>query len=150
MSPTNLSAVEATLVRHTIQIAASRETVFEFLIKPELMIKWMGISADLEPQPGGKFKLQMNSDDIALGEYSIGEAPARVVFSWGWQNAALVPPGSSKVEITLSEKDGGTFVELLHTGLHPEKLELHKQGWNYCLSRLGPAAMGEDPGPWKM
>ncbi len=47
------SVTEATEVVGELAIAARPETVWEFLIDPEKATRWMGIGAELEPQPGG-------------------------------------------------------------------------------------------------
>jgi uncharacterized protein YndB with AHSA1/START domain len=43
------------IVEREIFIAASPETVFEFLIDPALMAHWIGEEHELDPHPGGIF-----------------------------------------------------------------------------------------------
>jgi uncharacterized protein YndB with AHSA1/START domain len=91
----------------------------------------------------------MNSDNVALGEYVVVEPPARVVFTWGWEGDAAVPPGSTTVEITLQEDEGGdgTILRLRHSGLPDERAaESHAEGWTKYVDRLSTAAFGGDPG----
>ena len=72
-----------------------------------------------------------------------------MVFTWGWEDGEF-PPGSSRVEITLTEVDGATLVRLVHSGLPTEHREANAAGWDHYLPRLSAAASGADPGldPW--
>jgi uncharacterized protein YndB with AHSA1/START domain len=132
------------------RIAASREEVFVYLTDPAKYTRWMGTAAELDPRPGGVYRVRMNSDNVALGEYVAVEPPARVVFTWGWEGNPAVPPGSTTVEITLQEDEegDGTILRLRHSGLPDERAaESHREGWTKYVQRLSVAALGGDPGP---
>jgi uncharacterized protein YndB with AHSA1/START domain len=73
------------VVEVEVRIAASPETVFDFLVDPDRLIQWMGRSAELEPRPGGAFRCDINGRDVASGEYVEVEPPSRAVFTWGWE-----------------------------------------------------------------
>jgi uncharacterized protein YndB with AHSA1/START domain len=90
----------------------------------------------------------LNGKDIAEGEYLELDPPNRLVISWGWQGEGHpVPPGSSRVEVTLTQEGEGTMLRLIHSGL-PEGTESgHEQGWDMFLPRLAVVATGGDPGP---
>ena len=45
-------------VTASIEIAAEPERVFEYFTRSELMLRWMGERAQLEPAPGGAFPEQ--------------------------------------------------------------------------------------------
>jgi uncharacterized protein YndB with AHSA1/START domain len=140
----------ATVVEREIRIAARRETVFEFFTDPEKMVVWKGRDADLDPRPGGMYRVEMADRIVARGEYVEVDPPSRVVFTWGWEQASgakAVPPGSSRVEVTLDPDGDGTLVRLRHLDLPEEARELHGQGWDVYLARLEVAAAGGDPGP---
>ena len=47
------AATDTTVYERTLAIDASPETVWEFLVDPEKLMRWKGINADLDPQPGG-------------------------------------------------------------------------------------------------
>jgi uncharacterized protein YndB with AHSA1/START domain len=101
----------ATVVEREIRIAARPETVFEFFVDPEKMVQWKGRTAELDPRPGGVYRVEINEQAIARGEYVEIEAPSRVVFTWGWEGQEsgehAVPPGSSRVEIELTPVGDG-------------------------------------------
>ena len=131
-----------------VHIAARPETVFSFFTDPAKMVRWMGIDATLEPQPGGVYRVSINGRDIANGRYVEVVPHARVVFSWGWEaEGNPVPPGSSTVEISLVEDIDGTILTLSHLGLPEEQQQGHREGWDHFLVRLVTVAEGGDPGP---
>lgn len=134
-------------VRLTQRIAAPRETIFEFLVDPELVVRWMGTAVDITPEPGGQFWLDVNGNDIATGSYVEVVPPERVVFTWGWEGSTDVPPGSSTVTITLEADGDDTVVELLHGGLPGGPADEHAKGWTPILARLASAATGGHPDP---
>jgi uncharacterized protein YndB with AHSA1/START domain len=141
----------ATVVEREVRIAARPETVFDFFIDPEKMRQWKGRKAELDPQPGGVYRVEISEQAIASGEYVEVEAPSRVVFTWGWEGQETgehaVPPGSSRVEVDLVPDGEGTLVRLRHFNLPEQSREIHGQGWDLYLGRLARAAGGEDPGP---
>jgi uncharacterized protein YndB with AHSA1/START domain len=131
----------------TERIRATPDEVFDFLVEPEKLLRWMGTEADIDPRPGGKFWLNVTGDDVAVGSYIEVDRPNRVVFTWGWDNSADVPPGSSTVTFTLSVDGDETIVELTHSGLPMGQGDEHRNGWAYFLPRLGAAAIGLNSGP---
>jgi uncharacterized protein YndB with AHSA1/START domain len=142
----------ATVVEREIRIAARPEIVFEFFVDPEKMKQWKGRQAELDPRPGGIYRVEINEQAIARGEYVEIDAPSRVVFTWGWEGQEAgdgehaVPPGSSRVEVDLTPDGDGTLVRLRHFDLPEQSREIHGEGWDLYLGRLAKAAAGEDPG----
>ena len=85
-----------------VRIAASPSTVFSFLKDADGIAQWFGSSVEMDPQPGGIIRIDINGRDIAKGEIVEIVAPERIVFTFGWEaDGHPVPPGSSTVEITL-------------------------------------------------
>jgi uncharacterized protein YndB with AHSA1/START domain len=140
-------------VEREVRIAARPETVFQFFVDPEKQVLWMGRRAELDPRPGGTYRVEISDEIIASGEFLELDAPSRVVYSFGWEGQQAgegehgVPPGSSRVEITVEPDGDGTLVRLRHFGLPDEAREIHGQGWRLYLDRLAIAASGGDPGP---
>lgn len=133
-------------------IAARPETVFEFFTDPEKQVLWMGRRAELDPRPGGIYRVEISDQIVGSGEFLEVHAPTRVVFSFGWEGQEAgqgehgVPPGSSRVEVTLAPEGEGTLVRLRHLDLPEQAREMHGQGWQLYLDRLQIAATGGDPG----
>ena len=139
---------EGTVIDKQVRIKADREQVFQFLIDPEKMSRWMGQNVTLDPKPGGKYRIDLNGRDIMLGEFLEVDPPSKVVMSFGWEGEdASVPAGSTKVEILLISEGDDTTVRLRHYGLTPEQAESHTEGWVHYLDRLAVAGVGKDPGP---
>ena len=61
---------EPLVVRREVQIAAPPATVFAFLTDPEKILRWMGTEATVEPHPGGLYLVNVNSKDIARGQFT--------------------------------------------------------------------------------
>lgn len=131
----------------TERVKAGPDRVFDFLVDPEQMLRWMGTEADIDARPGGRFWLNVTGTDIASGSYVEVDRPNRVVFTWGWEGSDEVPPASSTVTITLTADGDETIVELRHDGLPDGQIETHGEGWNYFVDRLAAVAEGRDPGP---
>jgi uncharacterized protein YndB with AHSA1/START domain len=140
--------VEAEAVVREIWIGAPPETVFAYLVDAEKFARWKGRSADLDPTPGGRFRVTIDGQNTAAGRYLEIQPFRRVVFTFGWEGeGSPLPPGASTVEITLVPEDSGTRLRLRHWGL-PEALRArHAEGWEHYLPRLASAASGSDPGP---
>ncbi len=132
----------------TQRIEAPAEVVFDLLTDPEGYASWMGTDVTLVPRPGGTYRCGIRDGLAAAGEFVEVDRPRRVVFTWGWEDHPLVPPGSSRVEIDLAEQDGTTTVTLTHHGLpSDEERSNHGEGWRLYLDRLATVGTGGDPGP---
>ena len=145
------AATDTTVYERTLAIDASPETVWEFLVDPEKLMRWKGINADLETQPGGIFRCEVIPGHIARGEYVEIDKPNKLVFTWGWDGSDDVPPGSSTIEIELASDGDGTSLRFVHKDLpNAEAIASHAHGWDHYLPRLETAAGGGDPGddPW--
>ena len=145
------AATDTTVYERTLAIDASPETVWEFLVDPEKLMRWKGINADLDAQPGGTFRCEVIPGHIARGEYVEIDKPNRLVFTWGWDGSEDVPPGSSTIVIELASDGDGTSLHFVHKDLpNAEAIASHAHGWDHYLPRLEIAAAGGDPGedPW--
>ena len=129
-----------------IDIDAPIEEVFRHLTESSAMVDWMGQYATLEPAPGGRFEVDINGIPIR-GSYLEVDAPHRVVVSWGAAGNDALPPGSSRVEFTLTATSAGTRLRLVHADLPDEEVAKHGIGWGHFLGRLAAAASGADAGP---
>ena len=146
---------DTTSVEREVTIAASPETVWEFLVDPDKATRWMGLTASFDPSPGGEYRVGVIPGHTAAGEFVELDPPRRLVFTWGWEpgheGASAVPPGSSTIEIELVPSGEGTILRFRHHGLPDTKAaESHGHGWDHYLERLVIAARGDDPGedPW--
>lgn len=128
-------------------VAATPDTVFQFLVDSERVGRWLGTAIDIDPRVDGRFWMNANGRDVASGRYREVVRPERVVFTFGWEGSDEVPAGSTTVTITLEPtSDGTTMVHLRHDGLPGGPADEHRGGWTYFLGRLSVAAAGGDPG----
>jgi uncharacterized protein YndB with AHSA1/START domain len=128
-------------------VPAPPHEVFRWLVRPELLVRWIGIDAQLEPRPGGRFRFQITEGQWCSGRYLEVIPGRRVVVTWGWESGVIpVPPGSSTVTVDLVEHPEGTLVHLVHSDLAPELRRLHAEGWAQFLPRLAAVVAGRDPG----
>ena len=126
-------------VTATTRIDAPPEAVFPYFTDPALIVTWMGDHADLDPQPGGVFAVDMGTSP-ARGNYVAIEPPTRVVFTWGMPGNETMPAGSTTVEVILTADGDQTVVSLTHYGLADDDRPGHKKGWDAFLGAL-PAAV---------
>jgi uncharacterized protein YndB with AHSA1/START domain len=131
--------IRSDLIVATEHINAPPEVVFPYFTDPLLIVKWIGDRAELDPQPGGVFLLDMG-EVVARGAYNSVEPPYRVAFSWGVSGIDALPPGGSTVEVVLTPDGDGTMVVLTHRGLPSTHIGDHRAGWEHRLGRLRVAA----------
>ena len=130
-----------------VRVKATPETIFPFLVDAELSARWFGRSASIQPRVGGAYRTEINDQIVAAGEIVELDEPRRVVLSFGWEGNEAVPPGSSRVEITLEPDGDETVVRLVHDGLPDGAAQQHGDGWDHYLPRLAIVATGADAGP---
>lgn len=126
----------------SIEIQATSEEIFDFLVTADGMTVWMGEHATLEPYVGGAFQVQIAGSPIR-GEYLEVVRPRRVVVSWGLAGSEEFPSGTSQVSFTLNATVEGTRVDLLHSDLPELRVAEHADGWTHFLPRLAAVAHGE-------
>ena len=132
-------------VVHEVVLPAPPDEVFEMFVRPDELVRWIGISAELEAKPGGLFRFEVVPGEFCEGRYVEIDRPRRVVFTWGWTSASMnVPPGSSRVEVTLEPHADGTTLRLVHHGLVDDGRLMHDDGWTNFLGRLVAVVAGAD------
>ncbi|MEO8079035.1 MAG: SRPBCC domain-containing protein [Caldimonas sp.] len=127
-------------------IRASRERVYDALVREDLLRLWKcprGMTVteiDVDHRVGGAWRLVMRSRDGSLfkirGVYCELEPPRRVAYTWQWEEGPMPGP-TTLVEVDLSERDGGTLLEMRHSGFPAQAaLAGHERGWNSTYARL--------------
>lgn len=129
-----------------MEIDAPPDRVFDHFVRPELLVRWMGDYAALDAQPDGAFAVDINGV-VIRGHYVRVDRPHLIEIAWGEAGNPLMPPGSTHLVVRLSERPGGTLLELEHLGLTDTEAAKHAIGWPHFLGRLGHLASGRDPGP---
>jgi uncharacterized protein YndB with AHSA1/START domain len=136
----------AELVRE-IMIDATPETIWPYLTEPERHVEWLGTVADIDPRPGGVYRVFVGGENQSAGEYVEVVPMQKVVFTFGWeQEGHPIPPGSTTIEISLHAEGDKTRVRLVHRGLPDDAVSDHTHGWDHYLGRLLIVATGGNAG----
>jgi uncharacterized protein YndB with AHSA1/START domain len=134
----------AGVIERRVFIEASPETVFSFLVEPELMARWIGRSPQHPRNLAACFELTslLAVDGWPLVHTEVSP-PHRLAFTFGWKGQGALPPGRSVVEFGLVPQQIGTLLGFRHSGLPdapPEvSAERHEDHWSIYLSRLREA-----------
>jgi uncharacterized protein YndB with AHSA1/START domain len=139
------------MIAKDVYIDAPPETVYAFLTEPAKIAQWIGTDIDVDPRPGGIFRIVPNRVDVIRGTYLEAVPFSKVTFTWGFEGEGHeVPAGSTVVEITLRAEGAGTRLNLVHRELHGEWRDDHDAGWDHYLARVKIAAEGgrSEPDPY--
>ena len=71
-------------VEVSVHVAASPESTFAYLTDPARYVQWMGSHANLEPVPGGTYRVQMADGFAADSTFTEIDPPRRLAFTWAW------------------------------------------------------------------
>jgi uncharacterized protein YndB with AHSA1/START domain len=127
---------------------ATPATIFPFLVDPAQHLRWMGTTAELDPRPGGAYRVLVQGRHPGVGEFVEVVPERKVVFTFGWDEPDHpIPARSTEVEITLTPEGDKTMVRFVHRGLPDDAVRDHTQGWDHYLDRLATVATGGQVGP---
>jgi uncharacterized protein YndB with AHSA1/START domain len=132
------------MIEQTLTIQARPETVWRFFTDPARLAQWLG-TAKLDARPGGGIwvLLEDGPRPVLRGEFVELVPYKLIVFTFGWEptpGAPDVPPGSSRVEVTLIPDGDGTRLTLRHSGVPPTLEGETNDGWAQFLRRLRAVA----------
>ena len=128
-------------------LPAPPEEVFRAWTEAEQLKKWFGPEgckvplAEADARVGGKYRIGIkppDGDDILYvgGVFREVNPPARVSFTWQWENEGL-DTGESLVTVELRPQGDGTELTLTHERFASEESrENHNKGWASSLNDL--------------
>ncbi len=134
----------------TVILPVDAETAFALITQPERLRRWSAVAARIDLRLGGEYRWTVAPGNSAMGTIVQLESGKCVEYTFGWDGSSDLPPGASKVTLTLEPVAGGTSVRLVHEGLTPEQEVGHAEGWNHYLARLVQFTTTGDAGtdPW--
>jgi uncharacterized protein YndB with AHSA1/START domain len=135
--------LEHSLVR-TVLISATRATVFRYFTDEKRFADWWGAGSSIEGRPGGKVRIRYPNGVAVSGEVLEVTADERVVFTYGYDDPGKpIPPGGSRVSVTLEDRPGGTLLTLRHEFAEAATRDAHVAGWGYQLALFANVAARE-------
>ena len=127
----------AELIREIV-IDATPETIWPFLTDADKHVEWVGTVAEIDPRPGGVYRVLVAGQHQSAGEFVEVVPNEKVVFTFGWdEKDHPIPPGSTTVEITLHPEGDKTRVRLVHRGLARRRGRRSRHGWAHYLESAG-------------
>nr|WP_315598486.1 SRPBCC domain-containing protein [uncultured Cupriavidus sp.] len=132
----------------TRQIRAPRERVFDAFTDQAALAVWhcprgmrvLEVRADA--RVGGTYRIVVGARDgeqhIVGGEYQKVDRADFLAYTWQWEGGAELPPGMrTLIEVTLTDKDGGTHLHMRHSGF-PDiaTRDSHVGGWQSVFNNL--------------
>ena len=127
-------------------IRAPRERVYDAFVSADALRVWqcprsMRVTElSLDARPSGAWRMTMLSRDGTAfkvgGVYRELRRPDRVAYTWQWEEGPMAG-GATLVEVTLSDRDGATWLEMRHSGFASAAArDAHMRGWNGPLGKL--------------
>ena len=136
------------------ELDAPRDTVWQYLIDPELRARWF-MGGPTEPQVGGRLGMTMARDNLSDEAVPFPDRYAKHQGkSWHETITAIDPPrllvftwdngDAGQVTIELEELGARTRLTLTHSGLRgPDDARNFGGGWGAHLDVLGKRLRGE-------
>jgi uncharacterized protein YndB with AHSA1/START domain len=126
---------------------APAQAVFDAWTSEEVLRRWFHAEHDWETSEakvdlrlGGAVRVVMrdphkNAEHGGGGHYTEIDPPARLVFTWTWDNDE--EGRQTLIELDLEESEGVTTVRMTHSGLRDEEsVRSHEGGWTRCFDNL--------------
>ena len=130
------------VVRVERWIDAAPETVFSFFSDPGRWLSWQGVTAEIDPRPGGIFRMNVRGDGYAAGGF-VDQQPRRVARRRRVLGDRL--DGQGVVEV--GEAHGGrlNLPAPGRRGAGTARNDTPGRGWRRAFSEAAPAAARRDP-----
>jgi uncharacterized protein YndB with AHSA1/START domain len=93
----------------SVLVPLNADETFALITQPDRLRRWQVITARVDLRAGGEYRWTVIPGNSAAGTFTEVEPGRRVVFTWGWEGSAELPPGASTVIITLEPAAGGTI-----------------------------------------
>ena len=128
-------------VERALKVEAPEGHVWRALTEGEQLSAWFGAEAEIDPRPGGRYRLSWPRMKWHLrGTYTQFEPGRTLGFTWQWDHEPERPMRHVAVDLT-PLPGGGTRVSVTHgfygsSAADAEEREGHLDGWRHFLGRL--------------
>jgi uncharacterized protein YndB with AHSA1/START domain len=134
-------------LERSVLICATRRTVFSYFTDSTRFADWWGEGSSIDPRPGGALRIRYPNGATASGQVIEVVPEERVAFTFGYDDPGKpIPPGGSRVTVTLHDRPRGTLLVLRHEVADPSVRDQHVQGWRYQLALFANVAAREQHG----
>lgn len=131
-------------LERTVIIAARPATVFRYFTDSARFAAWWGAGSRIDPRPGGEVLIRYPNGASASGQVLELTPPERISFTYGYDAPeGPIPPGGSRVSISLTPHRDGTLVTLHHDLPSAAVRDAHQQGWRFQLALFANVVAGE-------
>lgn len=113
-----------------IWINAPIEKAFASFTNAESMLAWHGKEVQVDPVPGGIYRVVFEDGTTILGEYIEVSPHSRVIYSANYNGI------DSVITIDFLPRDGGTLIKLQQVFDPAQDTSSFDHGWNYFLQIL--------------
>lgn len=132
-----------------VYINAPARLVYAFLTEPAKIAQLIGTEADVNPHPGGLFRIVATATDIIRGTYLEAVPDSKVTFTWG---SRAKDTRSRRVRRSSKSRFIRRARELVSTSFTascpPPGAPITSRAGDYCLARLNLVAEGGRPAPF--
>lgn len=145
---TDVSTSNATIQVTGDFLGFSPDELFDYWVKPDLLVKWWPREATVDPRMGGHYSYVWPEQNWVLqGDFTIFEPGSRLGFTWSW-NHDMGKFGKTQVDLTFEAIDGGTRLNVQHGPWDSsEEAQTERQGviegWIHFGMRLAGLGTGE-------
>jgi uncharacterized protein YndB with AHSA1/START domain len=144
-----MTTATSTSVRVSQRIRATPARLFRAWTDPQELAHWWRMEGDgwafagaqLDLRVGGRYRLGVTGPDgkthVALGEYQEFQPPARLAFTWDWEDESS-RVGDTLVTVEFNDVgDGVTEIVLTHDRFaDAARVAGHENGWSQLLRLL--------------
>ena len=115
--------------RSSLEVEAPIEAVFDALTRPELVSRWCGAQAQIDPVLGGRYDFGWGPGGPV--EILNLDAPSRLAYSWAYSGEP-----DSVVTWELEGSGGRTRVTVTHSGFGDRAVGDYEAGWMSFLVKI--------------
>lgn len=150
MTTETTSEVETARLCVRRHFEAPREIIFRAWTDPSWLVRWMGPQectcphAETDLRMGGAFKIAIRgpegNDHWAHGIYKELDAPARLAFTWQWEQDDGSLGAEMLIELDFLDRNDGTDLVLTQTRFpDDDSRDQHRGGWTGAFESLAAA-----------